>query len=288
MDGVSGLAGWRWVYIIEGIFSIVCALAVWFGLPNDPGQAWFLNADEREMMKCRAAQRKKYMGSDKFDWAEIRLEFRDPKLYMSGLIQFMQDILLYGFSTFLPSILKAMKYDTLQSNYLTIPVYLWGAIVFLTMAWFSDRWSVRGPIVLCANVFGIIGYILLLTVKHNGVKYFATFMCAIAVYIGPGLNLTWLNVNVAPHYRRATAIGFQQSMGNTAGIVAGQIYRSAPYKLGNSFSLGALCVSQGLIVSKIFYIKKQNAMKAKIEAGELEDKRRVKDGDRALDFKYHI
>jgi hypothetical protein len=58
----------------------------------------------------------------------------------------MQDILLYGFSTFLPSILKAMNYNTLQSNYLTIPVYLWGGIIFLTVAWFSDRWSVRGPV----------------------------------------------------------------------------------------------------------------------------------------------
>jgi hypothetical protein len=121
-----------------------------------------------------------------------------------------------------------------------------------------------------------------------GVKFFATFLCAIAVYIGPGLNLTWLNVNVAPHYRRATEIGFQQSMGNTAGIVAGQIYRTAPYKLGNSFSLGALCVSQILIVTKIFYIKRQNAMKVKIEAGEMEDKRKATDGDRALDFRYHI
>lgn len=77
-------------------------------------------------------------------------------------------------------------------------------------------------------------------------------------------------------------------MGNTAGIVAGQIYRTAPYKLGNSFSLGALCVSQLLILSKIFYIKRQNALKEKIVAGEMEDKRRVTDGDRALDFKYHI
>jgi hypothetical protein len=121
-----------------------------------------------------------------------------------------------------------------------------------------------------------------------GVKYFATFLCAIAVYIGPGLNLTWLNVNVAPHYRRATAIGFQQSMGNTAGIVAGQIYRTAPYKLGNSFSLGALCVSQCLILGKIWYVKRKNAEKERIVAGEKEDTRKVKDGDRALDFKYHI
>jgi hypothetical protein len=71
---------------------------------------------------------------------------RDPKLYLSGLIQFMQDILLYGFSTFLPSILKAMNYDTLQSNYLTIPVYLWGAIIFLCLAWISDRYEIRGPV----------------------------------------------------------------------------------------------------------------------------------------------
>jgi hypothetical protein len=74
-------------------------------------------------------------------------------------------------------------------------------------------------------MFGIVGYILLLTKTSDGVKFFATFLCAIAVYNGPGLNLTWLNVNVAPHYRRATAIGLQQTIGNTAGIVAGQIYR---------------------------------------------------------------
>lgn len=128
----------------------------------------------------------------------------------------------------------------------------------------------------------------MLIIFNAGIKYFATFLCAIAVYIGPGLNLTWLNVNVAPHYRRATEIGFQQSMGNTAGIVAGQIYRTAPYKLGNSFSLGAICLSEFLIVAKVLYIKRQNAIKAKIEVGEMEDRRTVTDGDRAVDFKYHI
>ena len=152
----------RWVYIIEGCFSILVAVIVFFGLPNDPTQAWFLNAEEREMMRCRNGQRQKYLGkplplalesiltrypgSEKFSWEEIRIELRDPKLYLSGLIQFMQDILLYGFSTFLPSILKAMNYDTLQSNYLTIPVYLWGAIIFLCLAWVSDRYEIRGPV----------------------------------------------------------------------------------------------------------------------------------------------
>jgi len=162
--------------------------------------------------------------------------------------------------------------------------------------------------VFLANLPGIVGYILLLTVRSNGVKYFATFLCAVSVYNGPGLNLTWLNVNVAPHYRRATSIGFQQSMGNTAGIVAGQIYRKSPFKLGVSFfpciqlsflmsavliltqhgfSLGALCVGEVIILVKMWYIKSCNSKKQNIESGEVADDRKDKTGDHALDFKYH-
>lgn len=100
--------------------------------------------------------------------------------------------------------------------------------------------------------------------------------------------MSWLNVNVAPHYRRAAAIGFQQTIGNTAGIVAGQVYRKAPYMLGNGFSVGSLAVSQVLIVAKYFYIKRQNDLKDRISRGEIEDTRKVKTGDRELDFKYHL
>ncbi|KAK8213606.1 hypothetical protein M8818_002910 [Zalaria obscura] len=288
MDGVAGYAGWRWVYIIEGIFSIIVAVIVWFGLPNDPSNAYFLNAEEKHLMQIRARQRAAYMGSDDFSWEEIRIAFKDPKVYLSGIIQFMQDILLYGFSTFLPSIIKSMGYNSLQSQYLTIPVYLVGGFVFLAFAFVSDRMTIRGPFIIFANIFGIIGYILIITNTPYGVKFFATFLCAIAVYNGPGLNMTWLNVNTAPHYRRAASIGFQQTIGNTAGIVAGQIYRTSPYLLGNAFSLGALCVAQFLVLGKWLYIRKLNAEKEKIISGEIEDTRKVQTGDRALDFKYHL
>lgn len=180
-----------------------------------------------------------------------------------------------------------MGYNSLQSQYLTIPVYMFGGVCFLILAYISDRLCIRGPFVVFANVFGIVGYILILCPTANAVKFFGTFLCAIAVYNGPGLNLTWLNVNVAPHYRRAAAIGFQQTIGNTAGIVAGQIYRTAPYVLGNAFSVGALGLAQVLIAGKWVYVRRLNEEKRRIEAGEVADNRKVKTGDRALDFKYH-
>jgi hypothetical protein len=77
-------------------------------------------------------------------------------------------------------------------------------------------------------------------------------------------------------------------MGNTAGAVAGQIYRTAPYKLGNSFSLGALCLLQLLIAGKVFYVRRQNRIKDDIASGKREDNRKVRMGDRKLDFRYNI
>lgn len=82
MDGVAGYAGWRWVYIIEGVFSVIVAAIVWFGLPNDPSNAYFLNAHEKELMRIRAGQRTRYMGSEEFSWDEVFIELRDPKLWL--------------------------------------------------------------------------------------------------------------------------------------------------------------------------------------------------------------
>lgn len=61
-----------------------------------------------------------------------------------------------------------------------------------------------------------------------------------------------------------------------------------PANKQSRFSLGALCVSQLLIIGKYLYIKKCNDEKKKIAIGEMEDTRKIKTGDRALDFEYHL
>lgn len=73
---------YRWVYIIEGIFSVACAIVVWFGLPNDMTKAYFLNARERELMAIRAECNKAYSGSEDFSWDEVKIAAKDPKTYI--------------------------------------------------------------------------------------------------------------------------------------------------------------------------------------------------------------
>lgn len=73
----------RWVYLIEGAFSLVCALAIWFGMPSDVRKAYFLNEEERKVMQIRHVERLAYMGEDKLSWEEIRLAFTDMKVWLS-------------------------------------------------------------------------------------------------------------------------------------------------------------------------------------------------------------
>lgn len=71
----------------------------------------------------------------------------EPKSqFVSAGTQFCQNILSNGFGTFLPAILYAMGHDRLSANYLTIPVYVLGAIGFFTFAFLSDKYQKCGPV----------------------------------------------------------------------------------------------------------------------------------------------
>jgi hypothetical protein len=141
---------------------------------------------------------------------------------------------------------------------------------------------------LTTNVLGIIGYIILLTASNNAIEYFACFLVSISAYSGSGMNIAWLNVNMAPQYRRATAIGIQQTLGNLAGVVAGQIYRKSPYVLGKGFSLGSIILASVLVATQILYLSSKNKEKVLIVSDERADMRKVKTGDCELDFRYRI
>ncbi|KAL4963831.1 allantoate permease family MFS transporter [Aspergillus stella-maris] len=287
IDERNGLWSWSWLYIIEGSISILVGIWVWFGLPVDPSTAPFWTEEEKTVMAIRAEQRASYMGDSNLDWKEVQRAFMDPKVYMTALIQFFQDIIMYGFTTFLPSILQLdLGYTSLEAQYMSVPVYFLGGIVFFSAACLGDKWGLRGTLLLILDIFPVIGYSLLLSVQKSGVRYFACYLIAIPLYCGPGLNEIWLNNNMAPHYRRATALGIQQLTGNLAGIVAPQVYTSAPYVLGHWCSLGATLLSMGLIASQIGYLYWMNKRKEEIGKGIRVDDRREVTGEGDLGFRY--
>jgi MFS family permease len=325
MNGVAGKAGWRWyihisgvdltetkysirLYIIEGLITIVFAIVCYFLIPDSLETAYFLTEDDKDIMRKRAEASKAYSNDNGHpSRVDIRLALTDPKVYVSGLCQLGSVTILYGkprnpfltmsqfthspgFGTFLPIIIKnGLHFSTVQAQYLTIPVYVWGTIIYFLAAMWSDRFSNRFlPLIIFAPLTAI-GYAIILSPVSAGVQYFATFLVATGCYICAGINFSWLAVNSAPDGKRAASVGIQQTLAQLAGIVSGQIYqtKSAPkYTLGHAWSLGSICIAWlGWWVFRAMLVKREQK-KTSMRGDEL-----INEGlwdDKAPDFEYQL
>ncbi|THX81714.1 high-affinity nicotinic acid transporter [Aureobasidium pullulans] len=235
------LNGWLILFLFEALLTIVVVPIFFFGFPKTPQTAWFLTEEEN------------HWGIDeKFSWGEVIKVLRDPKWYTFWIFQFSVDVSLYGFTTFLPTILTGLGYKSYHSNLMTVPIYAWGLIWFLLVAWASDRYGMRGPFIAGPLVLLIIGYAILMSVESLGVRYFACYIIVMGIYPTTGMSMMWLSDNVAQHYKRATMIGLSLTFGNTAGVAVGQIFTSADsprYRTGISISMGLAAVALACVFS---------------------------------------
>lgn len=221
MDGVGGQEGWRWLFIIEGCLSVLVAIIAYFTLADDFEHARFLDEEDKCLMRIRAEINARYNGTPEFNWADVKRAVLDPKLYLSSWNQFMADICSFGLSSFLPLIIKSFGFDVVTTQLLTIPVFFFASCTYIVVSYCSDRWQRRAFFMIPACLATATGYAIYLGVASHlrGLLYFSTFLIAPGVYIIVGLNVSWLLNSHAPYYKRAMAIGMNQSIGNSAGIV---------------------------------------------------------------------
>lgn len=89
MNGVGGVAGWRWIFILEGILTVVVAIIAFFTIYDFPDTAEFLTPEERAWV----VHRLKYQGSkesgqmvaetERFKWRYVIDAFTDWQIYLS-------------------------------------------------------------------------------------------------------------------------------------------------------------------------------------------------------------
>lgn len=162
---------------------------------DEPDTAFYLNEEEREMIRAR---RKAQLGqNDIFDWKDVRKGLKDWKIYVICAGQFCTDNMLYGFSTFLPTIIEAIRPDasTAVVQLLTIPCYAVGAISYMSSARFSDWTQLRGPVVVGISLFSVIGYAILISPVSPGAHYAGCILVALGLYVAVGIPLAWMPGN---------------------------------------------------------------------------------------------
>lgn len=96
IGNVSSVAGWRWLFYIEGLMSLVVGIFAVFFLPSSAEDARFLTTEQKYIGKLRLARRDEDRGNNNIQWGEIRAALTSSVCWISGLIQFGGDVCLYS------------------------------------------------------------------------------------------------------------------------------------------------------------------------------------------------
>ncbi|KAF6831054.1 major facilitator superfamily transporter [Colletotrichum plurivorum] len=287
MGKQRGIAAWRWLFIIEGSVTLVAGGIGWLFLPSSPETAWYLTKEEKHAMVLRKQRNATYRGEDGLDKKWIKVAFKDPFIYVAGAAFFTSSVAITGFTIFLPTIIKGLGYESLKVNYMTIPVYVAGAISLLAQAYYSDKVHRRAPFLVGSAVPIAAGYLICVGTSNAAAGYFGMFLLASGELPLASVAITWVATNLMPDSKRSVALPVFYSIGNMSGLVSSQLYPTyhAPrYVMGNALSAGLEVVFVGFVVAAWLLLRRRNAEKDRLAAEGATTN--GLEGDMALGFKY--
>ena len=155
MDGLAGLKGWQWLFIIEAAPAVLLSVVVFFYLTDRPADARWLGAEERgwlsrrlemERQRCEAAQH-----------FSIRAALLNGKVLALALVYFGAVAANYGVSFFLPQIVKGFGFSNALTGWVTAIPYAIGIIAMIYWGRRSDRMRERRLHCAAALVVAALG-----------------------------------------------------------------------------------------------------------------------------------
>jgi ACS family tartrate transporter-like MFS transporter len=222
LDGAMGLKGWQWLFIIEGVPSVLLGIVTWFYLTDRPERADWLTAEQKAWLASKLnAEIAAKQAAKRLTLGEA---LSSPKVLLLSLVYFGFVGSLYGMQFWLPQIVKAFGLTNAQTGFVTAIPYVFGTIAMILWARHSDASRERvlhvgAPLLLTAFALAASSYIsdpvmtmVVLTVAAIGV------FCTFGVFWT--LPTAWLSGTAA-----AGAIALINSIGNLAGF-------GGPYLIG--------------------------------------------------------
>ncbi|KAG2154717.1 MFS general substrate transporter [Suillus clintonianus] len=279
MNGVAGKPGWSWIFILEGLLTVLCAVASYWVISNFPETAGFLTKEERVFVIRRLRDDMQFSaGGEEFKARYIWQSLRDWKTYLAMGIYMGFDGPLFAFSLFTPTIINEVLFDqspgytATTANLLSVPVYIWSCIVTVIVGFVGDRLGRRGYINLCATSYmfefraidlpGLVGYIILITSRTPGLSYFACFLASSA----------WVASNVEGSYKRGVTLAMAIGWGNLNGAVSSNVYRArdAPwYRLGHGIILAYIAIGWLSSAAFMILLRRENERRDRGERDEV-------------------
>lgn len=273
MQGVGGKPAWAWIFLLEGIATVVAGFLSFWLIIDFSDTARFITEAERKFIKRKMELDGQFsVKGEKFLARYIWDSFRDYKTWICMVMAAGYNGPLYAFSLFTPSIINQLGFDANPANLLSVPIYVWAGALTCAVGYAADRVGNRGYFNLILLGIGMIGYIVLITSRNAALSYFAIYLAASGIYPVIANSSTWFANNVEGSYKRGVTLAMAFGFGNLQGAVSSNVYRArdAPrYILGHAVQLGYIAISFFATLLYLVVLKKENQKRARGERDEI-------------------
>jgi len=177
MRGIGGRPGWAWIFILEGIATLLVASTAYWVINDYPETAKFLTQEEKDEVHRRLKLDRTSL-ADEFNTKYFFHAIKDWKIYIHMLITIGIYTPLYSFSLFLPTIVAAMGHTNNTAQLMTVPPYVTACAATILGGYLADKYKQRGIFMIFFCVLSIIGFTMLLSSGKPTTQYIGTFFCS--------------------------------------------------------------------------------------------------------------
>jgi cyanate permease len=164
--------------------------------------------------------------ADELTWSSIAFHLRDWKIWEFAWLYFLNNVVAYSWSYFLPIILRSdMGYSVAMSQILTFPPYVLAAAWMFGTAWVADRYRKRGLIIIFNCAWAVIGVCMMAYVKNSRVRYAGVFLGVSGANANVPSILSYMHNNIVGQTKRSIASALLIGGGACGGIAASNIFR---------------------------------------------------------------
>ncbi|KAK2756607.1 phthalate transporter [Colletotrichum kahawae] len=310
MRGLQGHAGWRWLFLIEGLLTLVIGIFGFLLMPAGPCQTaswfrgkkgWFTEREEAILVNrvlredpSKSSMHNREPITPRLSWDSLR-DYDLWPLYILGLTF---QIPSTPPQQYLTLTLRNLGFDTFQANLLSIPNTVGHMITMLAITYLAEVFKELTFIAMSGQFWTLPFLIYLNVVDTTEVNRWVLYTVISLLLIYPNahpIQVGWNSRNSNTVRSRTVSAACYNMFVQTSGIISSNIYRSddAPlYKRGNRALLGIVCMNLVLYpLVKAYYVYR-NKRRDKIWDGMSEEQRlaylaTTKDeGNKRLDFRF--
>jgi ACS family tartrate transporter-like MFS transporter len=158
LNGLFGLAGWKWLYLVEAVPTVVLGVAVLFYLTDRPAAAHWLAAEERTWLSSTIEHENRQI--EAHGVVSVLRSFWDPRVLLLTLNYLGIVTASLGMLIFLPQIVKSLGFTNMQVGWVTMIPYLCGAAAMVFVGWLSDRIGERRWTLFVTCALSCVGLVI--------------------------------------------------------------------------------------------------------------------------------